>query len=581
MIPPASIEARRKVPAFSAIDINFQIAQSSGIFQEIPLRKIDPLLKRALGGNWLTEIFSLRDYLPAFDGTCQGLTGSQKRHLWEHMAWGVKTYTVVEAPWTDQNGRTRHDQHGRLVWDTLHKGVVTRENIETFRKIQMAGPRYAAILAMESDNPETLQRLIEFGAAPNLLAVRTSWQDKEDGKVSRPGQWQAIWILNFPVRFKDDEEKPTKSAVLYRAIQKTISHLTGGDPAFTGRIMRNPFHDDQDYDWQWVHYQKYGLNDLKEACLKSGYCVDRARYLPRSARSVPPKETPKQGAFDEEQHDARPTESEQQWIDRIIQEGADFSRNFEVFTALSRRSTSWRYSGRPVHWGDLERYAERLNHLLKSHSPKGVLGPQELRGIVQSVHDWEPNKTSRRSDWEPPERGGSWRSRPGAEGLYGGHFCLEQCSKGGVTTWRRHRELLLKVRLPKARQRSQEVRSRGSRVKMAKIWELHCGGLTVGEIIEELGYPRSTVYALLSKARRGLAGRGSTTISLTTRSTNKTPHNESGDHGSARPDGGPQESPEEEFNLPEMPLKLARRRKKAQRLAKMDATEPISREQSA
>ncbi|WP_368842418.1 replication initiation protein [Kocuria sp. CPCC 205235] len=434
---------------------------------------------------------------------------------------------------------------------------------------------------MESDDPETLQKLIDFGAAPNLVAVRTSREDKGSGKVSRPGQWQAIWLLNSPVKFKDAEGNRTKSAVLYRAVQKTIAHLTGGDRAFTGRIMRNPFHDDQDYDWQWVHYQKYGLNDLKAACLKSGYHVDRARYLPGHHRSLPTKDAPKQETLLDDQHETRPAEGEQQWVDRIIQEGLDFARNSAVFTALSRRSTSWRLSGKPVQWDDLLHYAEHLNRLLKAHSPKSGLEPQELRGIVQSVYNWGPNRASRRSDWTPPKRGGSWNMRPKAEGLYGGHFSLEQCSKGGVTTWRRHGEQLLKLRLPKARQRSQDVRSERSRTKMARIWRLHCGGSSVRGIIEGTGYPRSTVYALLSRARRELSMRGTRTISLTERSTNETPHNKSANHGSVRPDGGPQKSPENDFDLPEMPLKLSRRRKKAQRLAKMDATEPSSREQSA
>lgn len=598
----ASTEARPKIPAYSPIDAHFPIGED--LFAELPRverRRIEPLLKRSLGEAWHVELFSMLDYEQHGGGRIRkGLTEEQKQLLWDHMGWGAETRTVAQAASRDRNGEVRRGRDGRIRWGGLRYHDVTRENLAEYRKLRMAGPRYSAILAAESDDPESLQDLKRFIGAPNLVAIRNSEERKQGGKMSRPGQWHAIWLLRNPVPHQNPDGSETRALTLYRAVQKTVTHLTGGDPGFTRGVMRSPFHDDQDYDWYWLHSQRYGLDDLAEGCQRSGYSVRRARYLPSGCQQEGSPGAGQQTLPLEGQRHAVPKEREQAWIARIVEEGWSFNRNHELFGRLSRQATAWRHRGRSVQWPDLMERAEHLNALLAEHSPKGSMPQQELKGIVSSVYRWGPNTATRQQGWEPPTREVQSRGpldtlRAAGVPLYGGLFTYEQCCQGGATTWRLHARRLLEVILVKARRKSLEVRRARKSQKMKRIWALHLEGLSGSEISAVTAIPRSTVYRLLTLARRieidEMERREReaqerrellrSPIPLIKRSTNETASPQAPQAPRVRPtdpSSSTTSPPRRAPDAAQFSLKRLRRARKAERLA---TEEPLSRHNSA
>lgn len=617
MISPASVEARPKIPAFSWVDFDVQLSPGEDIFAEIPRaerRRIERLLKKAIGRAEPLELFSIQDYFKYGGRRLRnGLSEENMQSVWDHMGWGPRTWTTVESAKRNSHGEIIKDRNGRTQWFGLHNDTVTRENIAEFRKVRMAGPRYSAILAVESDDPKSLKELERFIGAPNLVAIRNSTEEKENGKISRPGQWHAIWLLRNPVLHENPDRSETKALTKYRAVQKTITHLTGGDPSFTRGVMRSPFHDDQDYDWYWLHSQKYRLDDLAEACQRSGYSVHRARYLlsgHQKENSRDQEVTGQQALPLEGQQRSAPKEREQAWIARVIDEGRDFDRNPEVFGRLSRRATAWRHQGKPVQRPDLMERAEHLNALLAEHSPKGPMTQQELKGIVSSVFRWGPNAATRQQGWEPAtqkHQGPLNALRAAGVQLYGGLFTYEQCCKGGATTWRLHTRRLLKVILVKARRKSMEIRRAQRNKKMEKIWTLHLEGLTGAEIIAVTGIPKSTVYRLLSVARqieedeaerrerderqielaereseeRSTASLRRSSIPLTKRSTNETPQPRPSQErraGPAEPSSSTTSASLRASDASRFSLKLLRRTRKA---ARRDAEDALAQHSSA
>lgn len=599
----ASTEARPKIPAYSPIDAHFPIESGEDLFAELPRverRRIEPLLKRSLGAAWHVQMFSMLDYEREGGEVRKGLTEEQKQLLWDHMGWGAETRTVAQAASRDRNGEVRRGRDGRIRWGGLRYHDVTRENIAEFRKLRMAGPCYSAILAAESDDPESLKELKRFIGAPNLVAIRNSTEVKEGGRISRPGQWHAIWLLRNPVPHQNPDGSETKALTKLRAVQKTITHLTGGDPSFTRGVMRSPFHDDQDYGWHWLHSQRYGLDDLAEGCQRSGYSVYRARYLPSRGQTEEPREREIEGQqalpLGGQRH-AVPKQSEQAWIARISEEGWSFGRNCEVFGRLSRQATAWRHRGWSVQWPDLMERAEHLNALLAEHSPKGSLTQQELKTIVSSVFRWGPNAATRRKGWEPPTRevqsqGSLDALRDAGVQLYGGQFTYEQCRKGGATTWRLHARRLREGILVKARRRSEEVRRAKKDRRREKIWALHLEGLSAGEIASSVGVHRSTVHRLLSDARRiEINGRRRreretqerpallrSSIPLIRRSTNETVSAKAHRVSPSDPSSPTTSTSMRASDASRFSLKQRRRARKAQRLA---TEEPLSRHDSA
>lgn len=593
----ASTEARPKIPAYSAIDAHFPIGED--IFAKLPRverRRIEPLLKRSLGAAWHVQLFSMLDYEREGGEVRKGLTEEQKQLLWDHMGWGAETRTVAQAASRDRNGEVRRGRDGRIRWERLRYHGVTRENIGEYRKLRMAGPRYSAILAVESDDPESLKELKRFFGAPNLVAIRNSTEVKEGGRISRPGQWHAIWLLRNPVPHRNLDGSETKALTKLRAVQKTITHLTGGDPGFTRGVMRSPFHDDQDYDWYWLHGQRYGLNDLAEGCQRSGYSVYRARYLPSRGQTEGCSSEQQTLPIEGQRH-AVPKQSEQAWIARIAEEGWAFPRNHEIFGRLSRQATAWRHRGRSVQWPALMEHAEHLNAVLAEHSPKGSLTQQELKTIVSSVFRWGPNAATRRKGWEPPTRevqsqGSLDALRDAGMQLYGGLFTYEQCRKGGATTWRLHARRFCEDILVKARRRSEEVRRAKKDRRREKIWALHLEGLSAVEIASSVGVHRSTVHRLLSDARRieinEMKRRERETqerpellrssIPLIRRSTNETVSAKAHRVSPSDPSSPTTSTSMRASDASRFSLKQRRRTRKAQRLA---TEEPLSRHDSA
>lgn len=599
----ASTEAYLNTPAYSAIDAHFPIESGEDLFAELPRverRRIEPLLKRSLGAAWHVQMFSMLDYEREGGDVRKGLTEEQKQLLWDHMGWGAETRTVAQAASRDRNGEVRRGRDGRIRWERLRYHGVTRENIGEYRKLRMAGPRYSAILAVESDDPESLKELKRFFGAPNLVAIRNSEERKQGGKMSRPGQWHAIWLLRNPVPHQNPDGSETNALTLYRAVQKTITHLTGGDPSFTRGVMRSPFHDDPDYDWYWLHGQRYGLNDLAEGCQRSGYSVHRARYLPSRGQTEEPREREVAGQqalpFEGQRH-AVPKQSEQAWIARIAEEGWAFPRNYEIFGRLSRQATAWRHRGRSVQWPDLMEHAEHLNACIAEHSPKGPMTQRELKGIVSSVFRWGPNAASRQQGWEPPAReaqsqGPRSALRDAGGQLYGGLFTYGQCCKGGATTWRLHARRFCEDILVKARRRSEEVRRAKKDRKRERIWALHLEGLSAVEIASSVGVHRSTVHRLLSDARRieisEMKRRERETqerpallrssIPLIRRSTNETVSAKAHRVSPSDPSSPTTSTSMRASDASRFSLKQRRRTRKAQRLA---TEEPLSRHDSA
>lgn len=592
----ASIEARPKIPAYSAID--FPDAYGEDLFAELPRverRRIEPLLKRSLREAWHIQMFSMLDYEREGGKVRKGLTEEQKQLLWDHMGWGAKTRTVAQAASRDRNDEVRRGRSGRILWESLRYHDVTRDNVADFRKLRMAGPRYSAVLAAESDDPESLEELKRFFGAPNMVAIRNSTERKEGGRISRPGQWHAIWLLRNPVPHQNPDGSETKALTLYRAVQKTVTHLTGGDPGFTRGVMRSPFHDDPDYDWYWLHGQRYGLDDLAEGCQRSGYCVYRARYLPSRGQTEGCSSEQQTLPIEGQRH-AVPKQSEQAWIARISEEGRSFGRNSEVFGRLSRQATAWRHRGWSVQWPDLMERAEHLNALLAEHSPKGSMTQQELKTIVSSVFRWGPNAATRRKGWEPPTRevqsqGSLDALRDAGVQLYGGQFTYEQCRKGGATTWRLHARRLREDILVKARRRSEEVRRAKKDRKMERIWTLHLEGLSPAEIIEATAIPESTVYRLLREARRieidemerrereaqERATLLRSSIPLTRRSTNETPQAQPPRVSPTDPSSSTTPASRRAPDDPQFSLMRLRRARRAARIA---AEDPLSRHNS-
>ncbi|WP_133755644.1 helix-turn-helix domain-containing protein [Naumannella halotolerans] len=342
------------------------------------------------------------------------------------------------------------------------------EAISQFPWLRLNGPKFAAFITVECDEPMMAGLLEEFPIPPNLLSVRVC------GDI---GRYHATWLLRQPVR----KDEPRQSGFFRRVVDtmRTVLHC---DPGYTDCLMRNPFHRGPDYYTRYLHTAKVTLTQLAEACEEAGVPVPGpGRHGTKASGSpAPVPATDRQPPRHE--HPVAVIEGIE-WLTHPTP--GQVKRNSSLFRAAIRRFMDQAAAGRTVQETAVAQSLLKDNAALKAVDSRGPLSLVEVYGIARSV--------TRRCSSE------QWieRHRRFAAGSIGASYTDEERRRGGLT--RSAQPSAAEVRL-RGLTRGRQTQSAEAELTAARIRAMAEDGATRAEISARVCRSESSVRARLREA---------------------------------------------------------------------------------
>ena len=351
----------------------------------------------------------------------------------------------------------------------------TWENLLSHQYIAFDGPHYRAFIVMDVDKPEHFEKLRRFPLAPNLIGLRASAHHR--------GNYQAIWILRFPVKKAD-------RLVLrwMERIMTAMGEALGADPHFSRHLSRNPFYSLKDaaYSWHWLHDRQFLLTQLQDACQMVGVELQRTQKTRGEEITVERVAGVDRGPRVGPNEKFRPF--------RYEIGGEKILRNCWLFLAVTEHARL--HSGPVTEEWCLDLLHEANGIMDKKiwtdsvgtnpHTPPWLsygLDDKELRTIARSISQY----------WSATSRSGlSW-------------YTKEEASLGGKRTQQRHRVKILD-QLEKGRETSLAVRVQRALKRRESVRILLEEGLSKRAISKRLNVNERTIYrdviALMEEASR-------------------------------------------------------------------------------
>ncbi|WP_224392907.1 replication initiation protein [Pseudonocardia sp. ICBG1293] len=250
-----------------------------------------------------------------------GLPFEAAREIWERL-W-TSRYPLAADAFDDG------------VWRQTREEAMTRMHVETHPK------HVWGLIGQDVDHPDgALRALSSTGNHPMPNVI-----------IENPvnGHAHLGWTLTVPVTTTNYGSR--RSVRLGLAVEEALRVAVGGDPAYTGRLIKNPFHP----RWltHWIHRETRTLNQLVPTLAAAGHMPTRG------------------------------------WHARRRREPVGYSRNETLFHAVRH----FAYREMRHHWGDPDSYRAAIAREVGIRNADfGIpLGANELGHLARSISDWTIN----------------------------------------------------------------------------------------------------------------------------------------------------------------------------------------------